>query len=39
MKRGQGKEEPVSGLDYNKNMGGVDLKTKSYNPTLWKGRK
>jgi len=35
----QEKQKPVSVLDYNKNMGGVDLKDHSFNPIFWKERK
>jgi len=37
-KCGQEKQKPVSVLDYNENMGGVDLKN-SFNPIFWKERK
>jgi hypothetical protein len=39
MKCGQEGEKPVSVLDYNENIGGVDLKTSYFNPVFWKERK
>jgi hypothetical protein len=38
-KRGQGKEKPVSVLDYNGNMGGVDIKDQLLQPYLLERKK
>ena len=35
----QEKQEPVSVLDYNENVGGVDLKDQLFQPCLWKEKK
>jgi hypothetical protein len=38
-KRGQGKEKPVSVLDYNENMGGVDLNDQVLQPYVTERKK
>ena len=38
-KRGQGREKPVSVLDYNENMGGVDLKDQVLQPYVTERKK